>query len=274
PLNGTVTKPGDDPVAISVGASTDNDTAGIGDDFIADFTSRGPTPDGLAKADLVAPATHIESLRAPGSTVDTNHPEARVGDEGFRGSGTSFAAPMVSGAAALMLSADTSLTPNQVKYGLVAGARPIDGDTAAQGSGTLRAYRALRFATAGYANQDTGRSNGHGSLNGSRGSMHVMIKARVQLINGVIAPTAVNVTLPIEGENIALTDTAVPLIASPADVVHTFDNEQFTNDANWNASQWGASQWGASQWGASQWGASQWGASQWGASQWWASQWG
>ena len=274
PLNGTVTKPGDDPVAISVGASDDNGTTALGDDTIPDFVSRGPTPDGLAKADLVAPGTHIESLRAPGSTIDTSHPEARVGDAGFRGSGTSFATPIVAGIAAQMLSADASLSPDQVKYGLIQGAQQIDGDATAQGTGSVRAGRALQLATSGRANQGVGRSTGYGSLNEARGSMHVLVKAHLQLVTGLDDPTAVSITLPVDGEDIARTDTTVPLLEPVTAAVHTFDHDQFTNDANWNASQWGASQWGASQWGASQWGASQWGASQWGASQWWASQWG
>jgi len=82
---GTVTKPGDDPLIISVGSTDEKGTSYRSDDDIPSFVSRGPTQDGLAKPDLVAPGSRLESLRAPGSTVDIQHPEARVGEDRFRG---------------------------------------------------------------------------------------------------------------------------------------------------------------------------------------------
>ena len=43
------------------------------------------------------------SLRDPGSYIDEAHPDARVDDRYFKGSGTSQAAAVVSGAVALLL---------------------------------------------------------------------------------------------------------------------------------------------------------------------------
>src|SRR5207245_1877202 len=68
----TISKPGDDPLVITVGAVDDRGTPGLGDDELPNFSSHGPTAaDGLAKPDLVAPGGHIVSLRAPGSAIDT-----------------------------------------------------------------------------------------------------------------------------------------------------------------------------------------------------------
>ncbi|MCW2920763.1 MAG: aprX [Thermoleophilia bacterium] len=273
----TVTKPGDDPVIISVGASDEHGTSSRGDDTIPTFVSRGPTQDGLAKPDLVAPGTRVISLRAPGSTVDMQNPQARVGTDEFRGSGTSFAAPIVTGIVAQLLQADPSLSPDQVKYGLLQGATEIDGDATAMGAGTVRGMRALIAARSGRANQGVGRSHGHGSLHASRGSAVVDVKAVVDL--GPLSGIA-TVAVPVVGEHTAeAVDEAVdaPLLGGGdvlLDAIDEFDATEFTDESSWDASQWGASQWGASQWGASHWGASQWGASQWGSSQWWASQWG
>ncbi len=74
--------------------------------------------------DVSAPGAHIDSLRAPLSRVDLEHPEGFVSETLFRGSGSSQAAAVVSGAAALLLDARPSLTPDQVKSLLMASAQP------------------------------------------------------------------------------------------------------------------------------------------------------
>jgi serine protease AprX len=276
PASGTVTKPGDDPVIISVGASDDRGTGTRDDDVVADFVSRGPTQDGLAKPDLVAPGTRLVSLRAPGSTADVNYPQARIGSDQFRGSGTSFSAPIVAGVVAQILSADGSLNPNQVKYGLLKGATWLSGDQSAAGAGTLRASRALQFAKTGAANQNTPRSTGQGSLQADRGSSQVKVKALVEQVDGTVVETDValvgNHTAEAVDSAVAAPDLGTG--ETPLDATDTFDPVAYTQASSWGASSWGASQWGASSWGASSWGASSWGASSWGASQWWASSWG
>ncbi len=279
--NGTVTKPGDDPLVISVGATDDRGTAHRGDDTIPAFGSRGPTQDGLAKPDIVAPGTRVVSLRAPGSTADVNAPHARVGRDRFRGSGTSFAAPIVAGVAALMLDADPGLDPNRVKFGLRATAAMVKGAPTASGMGTIRAAKAVQWARYGRANVGVQRSSCGGSLHAARGSAIVEVVAPVRTVAGDL----VNVDIPVVGNNTVETITSAadaPDLGdgdTAQDAVDDFDFTEFCNDANWDpatwtASHWGASQWGASQWGASHWGASHWGASQWGSSQWWANQWG
>ncbi|MCW2928580.1 MAG: peptidase and in kexin sedolisin [Thermoleophilia bacterium] len=278
---GTVTKPGDDPVIISVGSSDEQGTGDRGDDFVPGFVSRGPTQDGFAKPDLVAPGARLVSLRAPGSTVDQLHPEARVGADRFRGSGTSFSAPLVAGVVAQMLSAEPRLTPDQVKYGVLKGATWINGDAAALGAGTIRGSRALQFASSGRANVGVGRGNGSGSVDGARGSTTVDVETRLEQLDGTVVRTKVRLrgnhtaeTVPISAEPPAVAEGETAI-----DGLDGFDPVAYRDPAGWEASSWGASSWGASQWGASQWGASSWGASSWGASswgssQWWASSWG
>ncbi|MGH9037099.1 MAG: S8 family peptidase, partial [Acidimicrobiia bacterium] len=120
---GTIAKPGDDPLVITVGSSDDHTTAATRDDTLASFSSVGPTAvDGLAKPDLVASGKSVVSSRAAGSTIDAAHPEARIGTAYFKGSGTSFSAPIVAGAAALVIDRTWSLSPNQVKQRLVSTA--------------------------------------------------------------------------------------------------------------------------------------------------------
>ena len=80
PSDGTVTKPGDDPVVLTVGAYGDNGTTDPSDDVLPKWSSRGPTAQGLAKPDLVAPGRTVVGLRSHGSAIETDNPGAdRVG---------------------------------------------------------------------------------------------------------------------------------------------------------------------------------------------------
>src|SRR4051794_5472623 len=116
---GTVLAPGNDPFVITVGSSNDRTTVNNNDDKLATFSSSGPTVDGVAKPDLLAPGRSIVSSRSPGSTVDQANPGSAIGDVYGKGSGTSFSTGIVSGAAALLLSKSPWLTPNQIKQRLV-----------------------------------------------------------------------------------------------------------------------------------------------------------
>jgi serine protease AprX len=110
PAATTISKPGDDPLVVTVGAVDDRGTFGVGNDEIPDFTARGPTPaDGIAKPDVVAPGAHMRSLMASGSFIAENS-GAPAGPY-LRGSGTSFSAAAVSGVAALMLGRNPGMTP-------------------------------------------------------------------------------------------------------------------------------------------------------------------
>lgn len=63
----TIAAPGDSPFAITVGAVDDRNTPDPSDDKIAPFSSRGPTPAGLSKPDLVAPGEAIIAPNSPGT---------------------------------------------------------------------------------------------------------------------------------------------------------------------------------------------------------------
>jgi serine protease AprX len=151
PGAGTVSVPGNDPYIITVGAFDDSQTAGNADDAIPDWSARGPTTfDGLSKPDLVASGRRVVSLRSVGSYLDQTLPDRVEGDgKYFRLSGTSMAAPVVSGVAALMLQANPSLTPNQVKYILKQTARPLPYASTAVGAGAVDALAAVKLAKQG-----------------------------------------------------------------------------------------------------------------------------
>ncbi len=153
PVWGGIAAPGNAPWVITVGASSTNGTPFRSDDTMGTYSSRGPTYlDWGAKPDLVAPGTGTVSLAAPGSTYFSTRPAALLpGSDGrlvyMSLTGTSMAAPVVSGVVAQMLQVNPGLTPNAVKAILqytaqeYPGYRPLE-----QGAGFLNAVGAVRLA--------------------------------------------------------------------------------------------------------------------------------
>ncbi len=146
---GSIASPGNSPYAITVGASNTWGTAKRSDDTVATFSSRGPTAfDFAIKPDVVAPGVKIVSLEAPNSYLSTQYPMLHVAGGGNDAymylSGTSMAAPMVSGGAALLLQGSPRLTPQQVKLALQNGATYMaSGGLMGAGAGSVN-FRASR----------------------------------------------------------------------------------------------------------------------------------
>jgi serine protease AprX len=154
---GGITAPGNAPWVLTVGASSHMGTIDRSDDTIAAFSSRGPTAiDRAAKPDLVAPGVGIESLSDPASTFYTTRSAYLLSGTTPTSylpylslSGTSMAAPVVSGTIALMLQADPTLTPNAVKAILEYTAQVYPAyDNLTQGAGFLNARGAVELTKA------------------------------------------------------------------------------------------------------------------------------
>lgn len=145
---GGIVSPGTHPGVITVGAADGAGTAARSDDAVAAWSSRGPTLwDGLGKPDLVAPGDELTLAGRAGSTLWTDHPASRLAGRTYAvASGTSFAAPAVTGAAALVLEAAPSLSPTAVKAILELTATPLGDDPLAEGAGLVNAAGAVRLA--------------------------------------------------------------------------------------------------------------------------------
>jgi serine protease AprX len=117
--------PANDPFVISVGGVDETGNGGRGSR--ADWSSTGRTQDGVSKPEVMAPGAHIVSVLAPGSAFLQLCPNCAIGGSYFKAGGTSMAAPVVAGAAALILQARPTLTPDQVKALLMGTDRPVSG---------------------------------------------------------------------------------------------------------------------------------------------------
>ena len=107
--------PGNDPYVITAGAVDDLGTRQISDDVLARWSSRGLTQDGVRKPEVLAPGAGLVAPLAPGSDFTELCPECVVDGSYFRLSGTSMAAALVSGAAALILDEHPTWSPDRVK---------------------------------------------------------------------------------------------------------------------------------------------------------------
>ena len=164
-LYGYIHAPGNEPSAVTVGASNTFGTDFRSDDGVATYSSRGPTRSGetdllgvrrhdnLVKPDLVAPGNKIIDAAAEDNYLLRTNPslDAGVSEADSRRmmylNGTSMATPVVAGAVALMLQANPSLTPNLVKAILMYTAQPLAGfNMLEQGAGQLNVEGAVRLA--------------------------------------------------------------------------------------------------------------------------------
>ena len=151
--------PANDPFVITVGAMDDLGTLDVLDDYVPKFSAYGTTSDGLAKPDVVAPGVNLISpLASPDAVLAKTYADHVVNDPSaspryFRMSGTSVAAPVVAGAAALVLQQNPDLTPDQVKYRLMTTTQ--SNVWHGMGAGYLDVYEAVTGTSTASANMGT-----------------------------------------------------------------------------------------------------------------------
>ena len=111
--------PGNDPFVISVGALDTNGSTLASAATLAPWSAFGHTLDGFEKPELSAPGRWLIAPVPMSSTLATTAPDRIMAPGYMWMSGTSLAAPIISGAAAQVLAAHPAWTPDQVKGALL-----------------------------------------------------------------------------------------------------------------------------------------------------------
>jgi serine protease AprX len=250
--------PAYDPYVLAVGASASAGTTSTSDDTVASFSASSSGCGGCKNPDLVAPGSHLQGLRVTNSWIDVNHPEGVIDSRYFRGSGTSEATAIVSGAVALVLQKYPAMTPDLVKRFFQTNAVKLASfDTQAQGAGEIRLGAMLNATPQwSYTGQNFAAATGTGSLELSRGQDHI---------------TRNGVTLTGE-QDIFGHGVNTSALASGEAAGSTWSGGGW-NGSTWSGSTWSGSTWSGSTWSGSTWSGSTWSGSSWSGSSWSGSTW-
>lgn len=230
--------PANDPYAVTVGCLDDSQTVAGGDDSLCSISSRGVTQDGFAKPDLVAPGRKVVSalssgINSQGSVLAGEFPDRITADgEHIRLSGTSMAAPSVTGAIALLLQRHGGLQPNQLRQLL------------------------LNTATT-YPSQ----ADKAGALN-----------IPAALVASDHAPSGDHYRpLPADGTT-PTTDVTTLLWDGSRWADAYYDGSRWVNThldgSRWGSAEWDGSRWVSAYWNGSRWANAYWNGSRWGGSAW------
>ena len=252
--------PAYDPQIIAVGGADTNGSATPWDDQVASYSAGAASCSSACRApDLIAPGSHMQGLRVPGSYIDQNNPAGVLGSRYFRGSGTSEATAFTSGAVADLLQRYPQLTPDQVKQMLTSSCDKLSSfNWKQQGCGEIDLDKLLAASVPSvFASQQyNAPSTGTGSLEASRGTDHISS-------NGVV----------LQGEQDIFGKPFVSGAMAALEAAGSSWSGGMWNGSVWTGSSWSGSSWSGSSWSGSSWSGSSWSGSSWSGSSWSGSSW-
>lgn len=219
--------PANDPLVLTVGATDNNDTLVTSDDRVASFSAGGLTGDSFAKPELLAPGRHIVSTLPKDLPLWQLAPVANRAEDNYVSvSGTSFAAPQVAGAAAILFQQHPGWSPDQIKWLLTSTSQPVAGSSA----GALRLGAAVA-----YAGQPASANQGVAALVCAPGSPCI--------VGGTVG--------------------TVSSSWSSSSWNSSSWNSSSWNSSSWNSASWNSSSWNSSSWNSSSWNSSSWNSFSW-----------
>ncbi len=211
---GVVYSPGDDPFVITVGAADLNGSNDPHKSTMAPWSAWGSTVDGFAKPEVSAPGRYMIGPVPSGASLITERPDAVTSPGYMELSGTSFAAPVVSGAAANILAQHPLFTPDMVKGALMLTATGLAKGVQGGGVSVIQAKPAMDQNNPPNPNLAL-----ESSLSGGSGSAYSF--------------------------NSASWNSAAKANASW--------NSATWNSASWNSASWNSASWNSASWNSASW---------------------
>jgi serine protease AprX len=243
--SGVLYSPANDPFVITVGAADIGKSLSSKDDAIAPWSAWGPTLDGFMKPEVAAPGRYMIAPVPANSTLAGERPESVVSPGYMKLSGTSFAAPVVSGAVAQILARHPEFTPDQVKGALMLTAQPMSSSVGfAGGVGEIAIDKAC-------AQDDPPNPNaGLGKFVKRFRSTNYIFDAF-----SWIRTARSNASWNSASWNSASWNSASWNSAS-------WDNASW-NSASWNSASWNSASWNSASWNSASWNSASWNSASW-----------
>jgi serine protease AprX len=230
--SGVVTAPANDPFVITAGAVDVKNTTDTYDDVAAPFSAYGYTLEGFGKPDVAAPGRYMVGPASITSTLATEKAGRIVHSSGYlQLSGTSFAAPVVSAAAAWLLAVHPTWTPDQVKGALMLTARGLP----------LAAPRSV----------------GAGEVN--------VVKAALLSTTPPNPNLGLNAYVASDANGAPVFDAAAWSSAAQANAAW---NSAAWNTAAWNTAAWSSAAWSSAAWNTAAWSSAAWNTAAWNNAAW------
>jgi serine protease AprX len=218
--------PANDPLAFAAGAFDTMDTSGGKDDTLLPWSSRGTTVDGFVKPEIVLPGRHIAGPLPTGTYLDANAPIANRVASGYAAiNGTSFAAPQLAGAAAILFQEHPAWSPDNVKWLLIAkpGPKPKNSTVGSMNLGPVFDFN----STPGRANQ------------------------------GIAALVCAPGTTCVSGSTVASSwdssSWSSSSWSSSSWSSSSWTSSSWSSTADWSSSSWSSSSWSSSSWSSTSW---------------------